>query len=283
MNLLFSSSCFIGEPGVFFGAFLGPIFAILLLNAVMFFTVISVLIQKSLWKKFASKDQVNRQSVFRLMTSIVGVMALFGLTWIFGALTVREASTAFQFLFAIFNSLQGFFIFLFFCVFGREGQKHWLRVLCCGRKIPGITVPKQKSVKQSRTSSSRPSEHPTNGLRAGPMARILNTSSAPCRLSVQSVGESETSWVISTVETTPAPFQQSQVDELRSVKVNQIAAEELEIIINDQRKKESLPPTVEVPCQNAAHLLVIVDCSSTVYHDTRIAESGAGGDNESDT
>ena len=168
-------------------------------------------------------------------------MALFGLTWIFGALTVREASTAFQFLFAIFNSLQGFFIFLFFCVFGREGQKHWLRVLCCGRKIPGITVPKEKNVKQSHTSSSRPSESPTNGLRAGPLARILNTSSPPCRLSVQSVGESETSWVISTVEATPAPFQQNQVDELRSVKVHQIAAdhEELEIIINDQRKNKS--------------------------------------------
>ena len=30
------------------------------------------------------------------MTSTIGVMALFGLTWIFGTFTVREASTAFQ-------------------------------------------------------------------------------------------------------------------------------------------------------------------------------------------
>ena len=109
-------------------------------------------------------------------------------------------------------------------------------------------VSKQKNVKQSFTSSSRPSEPDmiTIGLRAVPLARILNTSSPPCRISIQSVGESETSWVISTVEATPATPQQNQIDEPRSVKVHPIEAEELEIIIDDQRKKESLPPTVQV-------------------------------------
>lgn len=39
-----------------------------------------------------------------------------------------------------------------------------------------------------------------------------------------------------------------------------------------------------VLCQNAAQLPVIVNCSSTVYHNARIAESSdGGGDNESDT
>ena len=57
MILPYSSSCFIG---VFFSAFLGLIFAILLLNAVMFFTVINVLIERSLSKKIAIKDQANQ-------------------------------------------------------------------------------------------------------------------------------------------------------------------------------------------------------------------------------
>ena len=57
MILSYSSSCFIG---VCIGAFLGPIFAILLLNAVMFFTVINVLIERSPSKKNAIKDQANR-------------------------------------------------------------------------------------------------------------------------------------------------------------------------------------------------------------------------------
>ena len=77
---------------------------------------------KQIHKKFAGKGQANQKTVVRLTISTMGVMALFGLTWTFGILTVREISTAFQFLFAIFNSLQGFFIFLFFCVFGKEGR-----------------------------------------------------------------------------------------------------------------------------------------------------------------
>ena len=93
------------------------------------------------------------------MISIMGVMALFGLTWVFGALTVREASTAFQFLFAIFNSLQGFFIFLFFCVFGKEGRELWLQMLCCGRKIPGVRVSARPNVKLAKyTDPRKPSE-----------------------------------------------------------------------------------------------------------------------------
>ena len=138
-NFLSSSSCFIGDTGVFLGAFLAPIFAILLFNTIIFVIVISIL-AKQIRKKYATKDHANRKIAVRLMISIMGVIALFGLTWVFGALTVREASTAFQFLFAIFNSLQGFFIFFFFCVFGKEAKTFWLQVLCCRWKLAGATI-----------------------------------------------------------------------------------------------------------------------------------------------
>ena len=132
-------------------------------------------------------------------------------------------------------------------------------MFCCGRKIPGITVRKQKNAKQSHTSSSRRSEPDmiTNGLRGGPLGRILNTSSPSCRISILSVGESEASWVISAVEATPAPPQQNQIDEPQSVKVHPIAAEELEISNDDdQCKNKSVPPTVQVPSHNAVQLPV---------------------------
>ena len=57
-------------------------------------------------------------------------MVLFGLTWVFAAFTVNDASIAFQFLFAIFNSLQGFFIFLFYCVVSRDARMLWVSVIC---------------------------------------------------------------------------------------------------------------------------------------------------------
>ena len=126
LHLLSLPAVFIGEIGVFFGAFLGPIFAILLFNSVMFVIVTVVLVRhtrSSLGRM--NKEKMNRKSTIRLLISLAGIMALFGLTWLFAALTVEEASLAFQFLFAIFNSLQGFFIFLFFCVISKDARELW--------------------------------------------------------------------------------------------------------------------------------------------------------------
>ena len=76
---------------------------------------------------------MDRKTAGRLLISIVGVMSLFGLTWLFGAFTVVGATLVFQVLFAIFNSLQGFFIFLFYCVFSRDARELWKETLSCGR------------------------------------------------------------------------------------------------------------------------------------------------------
>ena len=64
-------------------------------------------------------------------------MFLFGLTWLFGGLTVTgvldsNASVAFQVLFVVLNTFQGFYIFLFFCVFSKDARDSWLELLCCG-------------------------------------------------------------------------------------------------------------------------------------------------------
>ena len=59
---------------------------------------------------------------------MVGVMFLFGLSWIFGALTVRPVGDAFEVLFIIFNSTQGFFIFIFTCVFNQEIRQDWFNL-----------------------------------------------------------------------------------------------------------------------------------------------------------
>ena len=65
------------------------------------------------------------------MINIVGLMVVFGLTWLFGALTVREVSTVFQYLFVIFNGFQGFFFFVVVCLIGKDGRKFWTHVITC--------------------------------------------------------------------------------------------------------------------------------------------------------
>ena len=128
--------CFIGNTATFFAAFLAPILAIILFNSVVFVIVIVVLIRHKRRSKFGdvkTNKSKERASTIRLMISLGGIMALFGLSWVFGALTVDKASLAFQIIFVILNSLQGFFIFLFFCVLGRDGRELWLELLFCGR------------------------------------------------------------------------------------------------------------------------------------------------------
>lgn len=207
--LLCPSSCFISDRGVFFGAFLGPILAILLFNAIIFVIVMSVL-AKQIHKKFAGKDHLNRKTVVRLTISTMGLMALFGLTWAFGALTVREASPAFQYLFAIFNSLQGFFIFLFFCVFGKEGREFWLQVLCCGRKISGFTPKAQP--KYSAPGKSLKPDSINTGLKSGVTTSIPNSAFQSCSIGKQ-FSENETFQDTSMMEVNPTTLKLEVVKE----------------------------------------------------------------------
>ncbi len=78
---------------------------------------------------------------------------MFGLSWLFGALTIIDAKGAFEWLFVIFNTLQGFFLFVFFCVIGEDARDEWLNVLRCGRK------------KNRRRSSTGPTPHSRSIIR----------------------------------------------------------------------------------------------------------------------
>ena len=50
---------------------------------------------------------------------------LLGITWVFALLAVGKATIYFQWLFCIFNSLQGFFIFVFYTVRNEDVKKAW--------------------------------------------------------------------------------------------------------------------------------------------------------------
>ncbi len=78
---------------------------------------------------------------------------MFGLSWLFGALTIIDAEGAFDWLFVIFNTLQGFFLFVFFCVIGKDARDEWLNVLRCGRK------------KDTRSSTGPTSSHSRSTIR----------------------------------------------------------------------------------------------------------------------
>ncbi|KAM5145537.1 adhesion G-protein coupled receptor G4 [Mantella aurantiaca] len=58
---------------------------------------------------------------------------LLGLTWGFAFFAWDPVRIAFLYLFTIFNTLQGFFIFVFHCLIKENVRNHWRMYLCCGR------------------------------------------------------------------------------------------------------------------------------------------------------
>ena len=158
-------SCFLSHPGAFWGAFLVPIFAVMLFNIVVFIWVIVILVRHTRGTAARKKEAVSNKTIIRLMISISGVMFLFGLTWLFAILTfsVTGLREAFQILFTVFNSFQGFFIFLFFCVFNKEAVESWKELVSCGKYKSKVLHPSQvklsstavtKKAKQSKTGST---------------------------------------------------------------------------------------------------------------------------------
>ncbi|XP_071811588.1 uncharacterized protein [Apostichopus japonicus] len=131
------------------------ILAVMLLgNAVCFILVIR---QLTCGRSAVGKDQDKRQEVLRY----VAISVLLGLTWVFGFLAIGGAQFIFNLLFLIFNSLQGFFIFVFFCLRQEEVRQVWWRWLRCrfdmsdryrvGKKVTSNSTGDNKSSSATRT------------------------------------------------------------------------------------------------------------------------------------
>ena len=113
------------------GAFLAPIFVVIMINVIFFIWVILVIIRHVKETAERTKQTVTNKQILRIMFSISGVLFLFGITWGFFILTfsVSGLRETFQTLFTVFNSLQGFFVFAF--ILFTEGFGYWKALLSC--------------------------------------------------------------------------------------------------------------------------------------------------------
>ena len=170
-------SCFIDHTGVLFGVFLGPIFVVLLFNNVVFVLVVRVLIKHNKRKIAGSKDAKKYKNTFRTLIRIVSIMAMFGLSWLFGAFTINHASIVFSWLFVIFNSLQGFVLFLFFCVIGKDAREEWKNLFTCGRykkrKLRGNT--RSKTGQERSTANTYSARRKSDAIQKQVQAELANT------------------------------------------------------------------------------------------------------------
>ncbi|XP_062377382.1 adhesion G-protein coupled receptor G4 isoform X2 [Sardina pilchardus] len=101
---------------------------VFVLNLAMF---VVVMVQLNRVKRQNPQNNQHRSRVHDLR-SVAGLTFLLGLTWGFAFFAWGPVNLAFMYLFAIFNSLQGFFIFIFHCALKDNVRRQWRTYLCCG-------------------------------------------------------------------------------------------------------------------------------------------------------
>ncbi|XP_046853691.1 adhesion G-protein coupled receptor G6-like isoform X2 [Xenia sp. Carnegie-2017] len=99
--------------------FFTPTVIIIFFNLVAFLCII-----RSLYNSGNNVTSNQKISGFTQARQGIAIMVLLGLTWIFGILAIDDAKRVFQYLFAIFNTLQGFFVFLFFIILPSGTRNH---------------------------------------------------------------------------------------------------------------------------------------------------------------
>ncbi|XP_035524672.1 adhesion G-protein coupled receptor G4 [Morone saxatilis] len=120
--------CWVQDDVVFYVTVMAFVLLILLCNISVF---IVVLIQ--IKKMRANKPSANSHRSLQDLRAVASLTVLLGLTWAMGFFSFGPGRLVMLYLFSIFNSLQGFFVFLFHCLMKENVRKQWRIYLCCGR------------------------------------------------------------------------------------------------------------------------------------------------------
>ncbi|XP_071403250.1 adhesion G protein-coupled receptor L3-like [Centroberyx affinis] len=121
--------CWLKNDIAFYVAVVAYFCVIFLFNLIMF---VVVMVQLCRIKR-QNPHNVQHRGTLQDMRSMAGITILLGLTWGFAFFAWGPVNLAFMYLFAIFNSLQGFFIFVFHCAVKENVRRQWRTYLCCGK------------------------------------------------------------------------------------------------------------------------------------------------------
>lgn len=124
-----SEFCWIRSKLVFYVTCVAYFSIIFLMNVAMFIVVMMQICGRN----GKRSNRTLQEEVLRNLRSVISLTFLLGMTWGFAFFAWGPVNLAFMYLFSIFNSLQGLFIFVFHCALKENVQKQWRRYLCCGK------------------------------------------------------------------------------------------------------------------------------------------------------
>ncbi|XP_004399072.1 PREDICTED: EGF-like module-containing mucin-like hormone receptor-like 3 [Odobenus rosmarus divergens] len=112
--------CWLNLDQGFIWSFLGPVCVIICVNLVIFLLVLWILKRKL---SSLNSEVSTIQNIRMLTLKTTAQLFILGCTWFLGILQVGPAAHVMAYLFTIINSLQGFFLFLVYCLLSQQVRK----------------------------------------------------------------------------------------------------------------------------------------------------------------
>ncbi|XP_059420158.1 adhesion G protein-coupled receptor L2-like isoform X1 [Carassius carassius] len=143
-------ACWLRVDNHFIWSFIGPVTFIILLNLIFLVVTVYKMVKHSMSMK---PDSSRLESIRSWVFGAFALLCLVCLTWLFGLFFLNDSSVIMAYLFTIFNTLQGMFIFIFHCLLQKKVRKEYSK---CFRQSQCCTgLPAEGSHGVNKTSASR--------------------------------------------------------------------------------------------------------------------------------
>nr|XP_043900038.1 adhesion G protein-coupled receptor L2 isoform X17 [Solea senegalensis] len=154
-------ACWLSVDNHFIWSFIGPVTFIIMLNLIFLVITMYKMVKHSTTLK---PDSSRLENIKSWVMGAFALMCLLGLTWSFGLFFINEASLVMAYLFTIFNTFQGMFIFIFHCLLQKKVRKEYSKCFrhtyCCGG------LPTESSHGSAKTSTARTSARYSSGTQS---------------------------------------------------------------------------------------------------------------------
>uniref|UniRef100_A0A8C6WPK2 Adhesion G protein-coupled receptor L2a n=1 Tax=Neogobius melanostomus TaxID=47308 RepID=A0A8C6WPK2_9GOBI len=154
-------ACWLSVDNHFIWSFIGPVTFIIMLNLIFLVITMYKMVKHSTTLK---PDSSRLENIKSWVMGAFALLCLLGLTWSFGLFFINEASIVMAYLFTIFNTFQGMFIFIFHCLLQKKVRKEYSKCFrhtyCCGG------LPTENSHSSAKTSTTRTSARYSSGTQS---------------------------------------------------------------------------------------------------------------------
>uniref|UniRef100_A0A8C8A2Z2 Si:ch1073-186i23.1 n=1 Tax=Oryzias sinensis TaxID=183150 RepID=A0A8C8A2Z2_9TELE len=142
--------CWLRTDNHFIWSFIGPVALIIFVNVIFLVVTMYRMVKHSTSMK---PDSSKLGGIRSWVLGAFALLCLLGLTWSFGLFFLNDSSIVMAYLFTIFNTLQGMFIFIFHCLLQKKVRKEYSKCFrqsqCCG------ALPPEGSHSSAKAATSR--------------------------------------------------------------------------------------------------------------------------------